>query len=75
MKNNGIELPEKIVLNHYVDMETLQKQIYENYRQNISHDIVLDGNARVDNAENILKLLMRLVQCVSNPVLVDESYL
>ena len=70
----GIELPEKTILSHSVEMEPVQASIYTQYRDRLAH-VVQDGLARVmDDAAPVLKRLMRLVQCASNPALVDAAY-
>lgn len=70
----AIELPEKSVANVTVEMEAKQKALYERFRIELSADIVKDGVPVVDDAEAVLKRLLRLVQVASNPALVDESY-
>lgn len=70
--SSGVELPEKTILIHSVKMEACQSKIYHAYRDEMQYK--LDGGEIIDNAEEILKLLTRLLQCSSNPVLVDKSY-
>ena len=73
-QSSGLVLPDKTILTHEVDMATRQSAIYANYRNEMAHDVEVNGNLIIDNAEVVLKRLLRLVQCASNPVLVDESY-
>ena len=73
-KSSGLELPEKTIITHFAELEYRQREIYENYRHNLSHEIGSDENLTEDNVEFILKLLLRLVQCASNPVLIDKTY-
>lgn len=70
----GIELPEKNVENIAIELEKSQKQLYDKYREELSAEIVRDGVLIYDDAEDILKRLLRLVQIASNPSLVDHSY-
>ena len=70
----GIVLPDKEVENFLVDFEPAQQKLYEKFRKELQVDVVQDGKLITDNAEAILKRLLRLVQVTSNPRLVDESY-
>ena len=70
----GIELPEKTIQSHFVEMEREQALIYATYRDRLAH-LVRAGEIRVlDDAAPVLKRLLRLVQCASHPALVDEDY-
>lgn len=70
----GIDLPEKSIVSHFVEMEGEQAEIYGKYRDQMSH-LVTNGDLRVvDDAASLLKRLLRLVQCASNPALVDPGY-
>lgn len=73
-QSSGLELPGKTIVSHFSELEYRQREIYENYRNNLSHEIGSDENLIEDNAEAILKLLLRLVQCASNPILIDKTY-
>jgi len=73
-KTSGLELPTKTILSHGVALSPLQEKIYEEYRDNLYHEIKTETTNRTDHAEAVLKRLLRLVQCASNPILVDESY-
>lgn len=70
----GIELPEKRIENICVELEDAQRELYEKFRRETRASVVRDGNLVEDDAEEILKRLLRLVQVASNPRLVDESY-
>ena len=73
-KTAGLELPEKTILTHIVKMESKQSAIYNSYRDRLKHEFSSDGELVVDDAEDVLKRLLRLVQCASNPRLVDDTY-
>ncbi|RXG84831.1 DEAD/DEAH box helicase [Bradyrhizobium zhanjiangense] len=70
----GIQLPEKRVENVVVEAERRQRELYDSFRYAVRAEIVRDGKLIEDNAEDILKRLLRLVQVASNPELVDHAY-
>jgi SNF2 family DNA or RNA helicase len=69
-----IKLPEKELRNIEIELESRQFEIYERFRKEMSAIVVRENKAVLDDAEEMLKRLMRLVQVASNPRLVDESY-
>ena len=73
-KSASLELPSKTILSHFVKLKNHQRSIYESYRDKLSYEIKEADKLKIDNAEDILKRLLRLVQCASNPFLIDESY-
>ena len=70
----GIHLPEKTITAHYVDLPAWQMAKYIAYRDELAYEYDIDGVVEVDNVESILKRLLRLVQCASNPGLIDGRY-
>jgi SNF2 family DNA or RNA helicase len=70
----GIRLPTKIIENVSVESEDRQAEIYRSYRDDLRAVVVQRGIPRIDEADDILKRLLRLVQIASNPRLVDHSY-
>lgn len=72
--SSGIVLPTKVVENIPVDFEPAQHGLYEKFRTDLRAEVVKDAKRTTDEAEAILKRLLRLVQIASNPALVDESY-
>ena len=70
----GISLPEKDIRNTVANLEQAQFILYEKYRRELAAEVLRDGVRDVDEAEQILKRLLRLVQTASNPKLVDEGY-
>ena len=70
----GIHLPEKTVTAHFVDLPAWQMAKYTAYRDELAYEYDIDGVAQTDNVEIILKRLLRLVQCASNPALIDGRY-
>jgi SNF2 family DNA or RNA helicase len=69
-----ISLPEKELRNIEVELESRQSEIYKRFQKDLSAIVVKGGKAVLDDAEEMLKRLMRLVQVASNPALVDDSY-
>lgn len=70
----GIDLPEKRVENVAVEMAPRQRELYDELLRTTRAEVVVDGTLVEDDAEAVLKRLLRLVQVASNPTLVDESY-
>ena len=70
----GIRLPDKTISVHHVDLPAWQLAQYAAYRDELAYEYEVEGVAQTDNVENILKRLLRLVQCASNPALIDERY-
>lgn len=70
----GITLPTKQVENILVAFEPAQKDLYSRFRDELRAEVVQDSKRVTDDAEAILKRLLRLIQVASNPCLVDESY-
>lgn len=70
----GIELPEKIIENVPVELAPRQREIYDEIARSLRTEVVVNGELIEDDAEAILKRLLRLVQVASNPRLIDESY-
>ena len=70
----GIELPDKTILTHFVELAPRQSAIYASYRDELRYELQGDNGLVIDDAEDILKRLLRLVQSASNPVLLDETY-
>jgi len=69
-----IKLPEKSFQNINCDWEKNQHNLYLQVQRDMKTIVIKDGVPFEDNAEEILKRLLRLVQIASNPHLVDESY-
>lgn len=75
VKHEVLELPEKRYETVSVDLEPSQRERYDEVREKLRLWIVgMDGNAVQDDATNILKRLLRLIQISSNPRLIDASY-
>ena len=73
-KTAGIRLPEKTIAVHHVELPAWQFAKYTAYRDELAYEYELEGVTKTDNVENVLKRLLRLVQCASNPALIDERY-
>lgn len=72
--STGIDLPEKRVENIVVEPEPAQLRLYEAFRNDLRAEVTRDCRVVEDDAEDVLKRLLRLVQVASNPRLVDEGY-
>ena len=70
----SIELPSKTIKTIYTDWEDRQYDLYRQFRDSLKAIIIKEGIPTEDNAEDILKRLLRLVQIASNPILVDDDY-
>ena len=71
----GLQLPTKTIVTHLVKLAPRQATMYRSYRDQLAWELrdQLD-DVILDNAEAILKRLLRLVQCASNPRLIDKHY-
>jgi SNF2 family DNA or RNA helicase len=69
-----IELPEKVVRPIQTEWEPKQLDLYLRIRDDLRAVIVKEGIPSEDNAEDLLKRMLRLIQIASNPALVDGSY-
>lgn len=75
LKKDVLQLPEKKYQDIHVKLTGLQKEMYDQLREELYLDIVeMDGTTIADDSENILKRLLRLNQIASNPKLIDHSY-
>ena len=70
----GICLPKKKIITHNVELPSWQMAKYSAYRDELAYQYEFDGVLETDSAESILKRLLRLVQCASNPALIDGQY-
>lgn len=52
----------------------MQYELYKCIKEEMRAVVVKNGMPEEDNAEDLLKRLLRLVQVASNPILIDESY-
>ncbi|BCH13693.1 DEAD/DEAH box helicase [Mesorhizobium sp. L-2-11] len=73
-KSSGLKLPDKTISNIEVALEPRQAEIYAQFRDELAAVVVRGGQAILDDAEGLLKRLLRLVQVASNPAMVDQAY-
>lgn len=74
-KSSGIiHLPDKIYINEITEFAPKQKKLYNQVCEELEIEVVKYGEKILDDSSAIVKRLLRLVQVVSNPKLVDESY-
>ena len=70
-----MSLPPKTVERIHVDLAPRQRQLYEEMRDELAIWIQnLSGEQVLEQAENILVRLTRLIQLASNPLLLDKGY-
>lgn len=70
----GIDLPSKVFRTLRCEWETQQEELYKQIRDEYRAIVERNGLPALDEAEGILKRLLRLVQIASNPRLVDGGY-
>ena len=70
----GIHLPQKTIVTHNVELPAWQVEKYAAYRDELAYRYEVEGVTETDSAESILKRLLRLVQCASNPALIDGQH-
>ena len=73
-KTSGLKLPDKTIQNLECTLEPRQAELYEQFRMELAAIVVQEGKPVLDDAEVLLKRLLRLVQVASNPAMVDQSY-
>ena len=73
-KTTSLKLPGKTIQNMECLLEPRQAEIYDQFRDQLAAVVVQEGRPILDDAEVLLKRLLRLVQVASNPALVDQSY-
>lgn len=73
-KTSGLALPDKTIRNLDCPLEPRQAEIYDQFRDELAAVVVREGTPVLDDAEALLKRLLRLVQVASNPAMVDQSY-
>lgn len=73
-QSTSIALPTKTIANLSVEPEDRQWEIYRAYRDELRAIVVQHGIPKLDDADALLKRLLRLIQIASNPRLVDQSY-
>lgn len=75
LKENVLELPEKIYIDKYVQIEGKQRKIYDHLKKELYIEITnIDGEKIIDESDELLKKLLRLAQIASNPFLIDKAY-
>ncbi len=72
--SSGLQLPEKRVQYVRVDLEHRQRELYDTFKDELRAVVVDQGAPRLDEADEVLKRLLRLVQLASNPWIIDDSY-
>lgn len=73
-KTADLKLPDKTIRNVACALEPRQAEIYDQFRDELAAVVVREGRPVLDDAESLLKRLLRLVQVASNPAMIDQSY-
>ena len=74
-KNSGIiTLPSKIYHDVTIGFEKKQYEMYETLRNEMKLSLIQGDETILDESNETIKRLLRLVQITSNPKLIDESY-
>lgn len=75
LKENVLELPEKVYRDEYIELKGSQAIMYETLKNELRIEVTnLSGDLIIDNSDEYLKKLLRLAQIASNPILVDKAY-
>ena len=73
-EKSGINLPKKKFINIEAAWESSQKEKYSDLKEEFRIFVEKSGKKIEEDAEPILKRIIRLIQITSNPGLIDESY-
>ncbi len=74
-KNSGIiSLPSKKYFDIMIPFEEKQFAMYETLRQEMKLEVLRGNYSIIDESQNAIKRLLRLVQITSCPALIDNSY-
>lgn len=74
-KAEVLELPEKVYIDKFVNLTGKQKKLYYTLKEELIIEIQnTDGDIIIDESNDILKKLIRLIQVASNPYVIDKSY-
>ncbi|MBI3486491.1 DEAD/DEAH box helicase [Candidatus Daviesbacteria bacterium] len=75
LKKDVLELPEKIYIDKYVQIDGQQKRIYDQLKKELYIEITnINGEKVIDESDELLKKILRLSQIASNPFLIDKAY-
>jgi len=75
LKEDVLELPDKIFYDKYVVLEGVQESMYNLLRDEMVLELTnLQGDIIIDRSDMILKKLLRLAQIASNPLIIDKAY-
>jgi len=75
-KTDVLELPNKTYIEKYVDLNPVQRSMYNKVRDELVIEIQnAEGEIILDESNDLLKKILRLAQICSNPLLIDKSYI
>ncbi len=69
-----LHLPQKKYKRIEVEMDEMQRRIYETVRERFSMEIIKDDKIKIEEFAFIAVKLLRLIQISSDPSIFDESY-
>lgn len=75
MKSDVLELPEKVFIDKFITLTGKQEKLYFTLKEELVIEIQnSEGEIVLDESNEILKKIVRLIQIASNPYLIDKSY-
>lgn len=75
LKNDTLELPDKLFLVHDIQLAGVQKAMYDTCATELTIELrAMSGEAYTHEVDNVLERLLRLVQIASNPGLLDPQF-
>lgn len=75
LKNDTLELPDKVFLVHEIQLVGAQQVMYETCARELTIELrTMSGEAYTREVANVLERLLRLVQIASNPGLLDPEF-
>jgi len=75
LKNDVLELPDKLFIDHEIRLAGAQKTMYDSCAQDLIVELrSAAGVVELREVDNILERLLRLVQIASNPGLIDFQF-
>lgn len=74
LKEDCLDLPDKIFQNYFVELEDEQRRIYNKAKYDLALELFKDGEMIEISTEVLIVKMLRLAQISSNPSLIDDNY-
>jgi SNF2 family DNA or RNA helicase len=75
LKSDVLQLPEKEYINIIVELSGKQLELYNKLTEELVIEITnINGEIIIDESQDLLKKLLRLIQITSNPSILDKSF-